>query len=101
MFQLQDGVVTEYIGYVAGALTVISYLPQVIRTIRTKQAADLSLGMFGLLLAAGALWITYGVMTTKWPVIATNIGTVTLNVVILGAKFRYRGNEPDHEEAAA
>jgi MtN3 and saliva related transmembrane protein len=79
----------EYIGYAAGALTVVSFLPQVVRTWRTKETKDLSFGMFALLITAGALWITYGVMSTDWPVIGTNVGTVTLNVAILAAKLRY------------
>lgn len=80
----------QYIGYIAGVLTVVSFLPQVVRTWRTKQTEDLSLGMFALLITAGALWITYGVLTGDWPVIATNLGTVILNCVIIVAKIRYR-----------
>ena len=80
----------QYIGYVAGALTVVSFLPQVIRTWRTKETKDLSLGMFALLITAGALWITYGMFTTDWPVVATNVGTVTMNGAIAVAKLRYK-----------
>ncbi len=79
-----------YIGYVAGALTVISFLPQVVRVWRTKKTNDLSLGMFVILITAGALWITYGVVTSDWPVIATNGGMVTLNIAILVAKLRFK-----------
>jgi MtN3 and saliva related transmembrane protein len=83
----------EYIGYVAGFLTVVSFLPQVIRAWRTKHTEDLSFWMFALLITAGALWITYGVLNTDWPLIATNVGTVALNCGILGAKIRFgRGN---------
>ncbi len=81
---------TEYIGYVAGVLTVVSFLPQVIRTWRTKETKDLSFGMFALLITAGALWITYGALSTDWPVVATNVGTVILNCAILAAKIRFR-----------
>ncbi|HEX8830224.1 MAG TPA: SemiSWEET transporter [Longimicrobium sp.] len=79
-----------YIGYVAGALTVISFLPQVVRVWRTKKTSDLSLGMFVILITAGALWITYGVVTSDWPVIATNGGMVMLNIAILVAKLRFK-----------
>ena len=79
-----------YIGYVAGALTVLSFLPQVLRAWRTKQTKDLSLGMFVILITAGLLWLAYGVITSDWPVIATNGGMVLLNVAILVAKLRFR-----------
>ena len=81
---------TEYIGYAAGGLTVISFLPQVVRAWRTHETEDLSLGMFTILLAAGALWITYGIVSGDVPVIATNIGTVTLNAAILVAKVKFK-----------
>lgn len=47
----------EYLGYAAGVLTVVSFLPQVIRAWKTKQVNDLSFGMFALLITAGLLWI--------------------------------------------
>jgi MtN3 and saliva related transmembrane protein len=79
-----------YIGYLAGALTVASYLPQVVRAWRTKETKDLSYGMFGMLVTAAALWIAYGLLSDQWPVIATNVGCGVLNVAILAAKIRYR-----------
>ena len=80
----------EYIGYAAGLLTVASYVPQVVRTWRTKETKDLSWGMFGLLVTAAVLWIAYGARSSQWPVIATSVGCGLLNVAILAAKIRYR-----------
>ena len=82
--------VAPYIGYLAGALTVASFLPQVTRAWRTKQTKDLSLGMIVLLATSGALWITYGVVSRDWPVVATNVGMVSLISAILVAKLRYK-----------
>lgn len=78
-----------YLGYLAGALTVLSLWPQVLRAWRTKQTQDLSVRTFVLFIAAGVLWIIYGVLSTDWPVIATNAGMVVLNGAILVAKLRY------------
>ena len=89
-FLPRSPVVTQYLGYLAGFLTVVSFLPQVLRVWRTKEVKDLSFKMFVLLIIAGSLWITYGVITTDWPVIATNVGTVSFNAAILAAKVRYR-----------
>ena len=82
--------IAAYFGYVAGALTVGSFLPQVIRAWRTKQTKDLSVLTFVLLITAGALWITYGVLESDRPVIITNGGMVALNCAILVAKLRYK-----------
>jgi MtN3 and saliva related transmembrane protein len=78
-----------YLGYLAGALTVLSLWPQVLRVWRTKQSQDLSFRTFVLLITAGVMWIVYGILTADWPVIATNAGMVTLNGAILVAKIKY------------
>jgi MtN3 and saliva related transmembrane protein len=82
--------VIHYLGYFAGALTVGSFLPQVVRTLRSRQTGDLSLGMFALLTTASSLWIVYGIITSDWPVILTNTGMVAMNGALAIAKLRYR-----------
>ena len=68
----------HYLGYFAGMLTVASFLPQVIRTWKTRRTADLRLGMIALLVTASTLWIIYGIIIKDWPVILTNTGMVLL-----------------------
>ena len=79
-----------YLGYFAGTITVLSFLPQVVRAWRTRQTRDLSLGMFALLVTSGVLWMLYGALTHDWPVVATNAGMVALNGALVVAKLRYR-----------
>jgi MtN3 and saliva related transmembrane protein len=86
----RGGGLIDYLGYFAGLLTVGAFLPQVIRTWRTKQTRDLSLATFGLLISTGSLWMIYGMLTDDWPVIAANAGIVVLNVALVLAKLRYR-----------
>ena len=80
----------SYIGYAAGALTVLSYLPQAVRAWKTRKVDDLSWAMVAMLVIAGALWIAYGIMSSQMPVVLTNAGTVTLTAAILIAKFKFR-----------
>jgi len=80
----------RYIGYLAGVLTVVSFLPQVIRTWKTRHTKDLSLGMFALVITASIVWIVYGVATEDWPVILTNSGLIVLNAALVVAKLKYR-----------
>jgi MtN3 and saliva related transmembrane protein len=79
-----------HLGYFAGAITVLSFLPQVLRAWRTRQTRDLSLGMFALLVTAGSLWMVYGAVNRDWPVVATNAGMVALNGALVVAKLRYK-----------
>ena len=77
------------LGFVAGVITVVAFLPQVVRAWRTRQTRDLSLTGIALLVAAGSLWILYGAMIGNWPIVATNSGMVVLNVALAVAKVRY------------
>ena len=79
----------RYLGYLAGFLTVVSFLPQVLRTWKTRRTKDLSMGMFGLIISASILWIVYGAITSDWPVILTNTGMIALNGALAVAKVRY------------
>ena len=77
------------LGYVAGMVTVASFLPQVVRAWRTRQTRDLSLASLALLITAGSMWILYGALSRDWPVVATNAGMVALLVLLAGAKARF------------
>ena len=78
------------LGYIAGMVTVASFLPQVVRAWRTRQTRDLSLASLALLITAGSMWILYGALSRDWPVVATNGGMVGLLVLLAAAKVRYR-----------
>ena len=78
-----------WIGYAAGAITVIAFLPQVVRVWRTKQTHDLSRNTYLLLILSCVLWLTYGFVSGDAPVIATNAGLLLLNASVLIAKLRF------------
>jgi MtN3 and saliva related transmembrane protein len=79
----------KYFGFIGGFITVSAFVPQVLRTLKTRHTKDLSLGMVGLLVASGVLWLGYGIAIHDWPVILTNIGMVVLNASLVAAKLRY------------
>jgi MtN3 and saliva related transmembrane protein len=77
------------IGFVAGTLTTLSFVPQVLHTWKTKRCDDLS---FGMLLAFGigvALWLVYGLALHAMPIIAANSLTLVLIVAIALMKLRF------------
>ncbi len=81
---------TLVIGYIAGTLTTISFLPQVIRTWKMRETKDFSLAMLLLFAAGILLWTFYGIRTESLPVILANVITFLLIVVLLAMKIRYR-----------
>ena len=81
---------TEMLGLVAGLFTTIAFVPQVIKTWKSKHANDISLAMFSIFSSGVALWIVYGVMIGSLPVILANVVTLALALTILALKLRFR-----------
>ena len=81
---------TLVIGYIAGTLTTISFLPQVIRTWKMRETKDFSLAMLLLFATGILLWTVYGIWTGSLPVILANVITFLLIMILLAMKIRYR-----------
>jgi len=78
------------IGYLAGALTTISFVPQVIKAWKMRETRDLSLLMLVLFAIGIFLWTLYGFWADSLPVIAANMITFVLILVLLYLKLRYK-----------
>ena len=79
----------EWLGVAAGTLTTLSFVPQVLRTWKTKSAEDVSLWMLLAFNGGIILWLTYGILTSKPSIIFANAITLTLALTLLGMKFKY------------
>jgi MtN3 and saliva related transmembrane protein len=85
----QPGFVTV-LGLVAGTLTTLSFLPQLLKAWKSRSTHDISIGMFSLLAVGITLWIVYGVVTSDLPVVVANSVTLVFVGLILALKLRYR-----------
>lgn len=72
----------ELLGYCAAFLTTIAFLPQVIRSWKTRDLSGISLGMYGLFTTGVGLWLVYGLIIEKWPLILANALTFLLSLSI-------------------
>lgn len=84
---------TEFIdtlGLVAGSLTTVSFVPQVLKIWQSKSGQDVSYGMFFLFSLGVALWLVYGWMLDARPIVIANSVTLVLALVVIYLKFRYR-----------
>jgi MtN3 and saliva related transmembrane protein len=77
---------------VAGVCTSSSIIPQLVKTIRTKKTADVSIFMFIVMLSGNALWIYYGLVKKDIAIISTNLLALSLNIAMLVCHFKYKGN---------
>ena len=77
------------IGYFAGFLTTIAFVPQVLKTWKSKSASDLSLGMF-LVFSLGVLcWLIYGILLGEVPIVFWNTVTLILALALLIMKLKF------------
>lgn len=79
-----------YLGLLAGALTTISLLPQVLKTWKTKSAGDISFWMFFILFVGIFCWLIYGIILNDLPLILANSISLTLNSIIIYFKLKYK-----------
>jgi len=80
---------TQTIGIIAGILTTGAFVPQVWRTWRTKSVQDLSLTMLVSFLLGIGGWLVYGIRLGELPIIASNLITIVLTIVLIAFKIRY------------
>jgi MtN3 and saliva related transmembrane protein len=78
------------LGIVAGVLTTLAYLPQVIKTWKTRSASDLSWSMLIVLCTGIILWLVYGFYVHDLPILLANIVTFILASIILGLKLKFQ-----------
>jgi len=79
----------EFFGYFAAILTTIAFIPQLIKTLKTKKADDVSLTTLIMFLTGVAAWIIYGIQISSKPILIANIITFLLNFLILVFKLIY------------
>lgn len=80
---------TAIVGLIAGAFTTFSLLPQVMKTVKTKETKDISMAMYIILISGMLLWIIYGVLIDAPPVILANALSLLLALIILIFKIKY------------
>jgi len=81
---------TDIIGYMAAFGTTVSFLPQAIKTIQTKDTSGISLYMYMLFTAGTFLWLMYGLMSHSLPVAIANVITFIFASIILVYKLKYK-----------
>jgi MtN3 and saliva related transmembrane protein len=85
---------TDILGYSAGAITSLTFLPQVIKTWKEKSAKDVALNMFLIAAINEVMWIVYGVLLNNWVIILTNSIVLSMSLIMIFLKLKYSGNLP-------
>jgi MtN3 and saliva related transmembrane protein len=80
--------VTIY-GYLAAICTTVSFIPQIIKIIKEKEAKDISIGMYLIFTFGIMMWLVYGILLNEIPIIIANSFTLIFALIILYLKFRF------------
>lgn len=75
------------VGYSASICMVLGYLPQTIKTIRTRSTDDIALGTFLLMAMGGLLFAVQGALIENMPLLLTNVLTTSMSTIIFCIKM--------------
>ena len=78
------------LGLVAGGITSVAMLPQLIKVLKEEDVKDLSLLMIVVLITGLSLWVWYGFMKDELPIILSNAFAVLVNIALLISYFKFR-----------
>lgn len=79
----------EWAGYLAAVMTTLAFVPQAVKTIRTKDTRSISLGMYVVFTIGIGFWLVYGIALDSMPMILSNIVTFLLSATILVMKLKH------------
>ncbi len=89
------------IGLVAGTLTSLAAIPQVVKTLKSRHVRDISIWQPILLSVGVALWMVYGILIGDMPLIVANIIPLACNILLTGMKIYYGKNDIYHRALSA
>lgn len=95
-----DQIAVNGVGAAAALCSMGSFLPQVAKIWRERDASAVSLRMYVVTVTGFSLWSFYGFLLGSWPLIASNLVSLSLSAAILVLKLRFGGNEKGREADA-
>ena len=81
------------VGAIAALCTIVSFVPQIIKILRERDASSVSLRMYVFTVSAFSLWTAYGIMLQAWPLVLANSVSLALAATALVCKWRFRNGD--------
>jgi MtN3 and saliva related transmembrane protein len=79
----------DAVGVAAAVCSMTSFAPQIVKIWRERDAASVSLRMYLVTVAGFSLWIAYGLLIGRWPLVAANAVCLAMAGGILALKLRF------------
>jgi MtN3 and saliva related transmembrane protein len=85
--------VINIVGASAGLCSMVSFVPQIGKILKTKSAEGVSLKMFAVTVTAFVLWTAYGVLLGSWPIAVSNAVSLCLSLAIVALRLKFRDGD--------
>lgn len=79
----------DMVGTAAALCSMTSFMPQILKIWRERDASSVSLRMYVVTVTGFSLWVAYGTLTSSWPVVGSNVVCLILSAIILAMKWRF------------
>lgn len=86
---MSGGWIVNAFGVVAGLCSMASFVPQIMKIVRERDASGVSLRMYAVTMFGFACWTAYGALSQSWPVAASNIICLLLTAAIFALRLRF------------
>ena len=85
-----ENVNLEIIGVIAAVLTTSGFVPQVYKSVKTKNVAGISITMYVVLLLGMMFWLYYGILIDSFSIKLANIisGILVISLIVLRILYR-------------
>ena len=96
-----DGeLLTNAIGTAAAAFSITSFIPQIAKILRTRDASSVALRTYAFTGTCFVLWVLYGLRLQAWPIVAANAAALLMSGTVLVLKWRFRNGDPQETPAS-
>lgn len=86
---MEPELIINIVGVAAGLCSMVSFVPQIGKILKTKSAEGVSLKMFSVTVTAFILWTIYGVLLASWPIAASNAICLCLALTIVALRLKF------------
>lgn len=83
--------IADVVGTGAALCSMTSFIPQITKIVRERDASSVSLRMYAVTVTGFSLWTGYGLMIGSWPITAANVVCLVLSATVLALKWRFSG----------
>ena len=81
--------IADIFGYVAAGIGIVTFLPQIIQSWKTKNTKSISFLTLSFITTGSALWIVYGAILKAVPILFVNTIIFIFSLFMLYLKRKY------------